>query len=590
MKFKRSNSFVATWVIALASCIAMPNAGFGAEIEDAGRAIVQNAQAERVAMIDRVSPTVVSVFDEKERGGGSGVIIDAEGYGLTNFHVVAPMLESRRGWGGLSDGKMYELQVLGIDPTGDLAMFRLAGDKPFAYAALGDSDKLALGDTAIAMGNPFSLSDDYTPTVTMGIVTGLHRYQWGTGGNLSYTDCIQVDASINPGNSGGPLFNAAGEVIGINGRISVNTRGRFNVGFGYAISSNQIKRFVPALRAGLLARHGTLPPISEANVEGVTFARIALESRAYKEGLRPGDKLIGFDEMPIVNRNQYASVLGAYPANWPVVLDVARGDEKKQLTIRLDPINPKMDKGFAFLAEQNQDEVRHMLSAFRDSAGGKTPRTWQWTIQREYDRDPNGDCRPAERYAASLETSKAGRLVKLDDRDRPVLQIHFDAQEARQSLSSGPDGDAGLGLDLGLSERLTLAALFQMHAMLQGSTAKLNDAPKVMHVGGDALVPIDRLGDERPSALQPRTAPMFRPVLSVIEQALSDTATASLGFDALNGRLRQIRVRDVPTGEEVLIQLSEHRDIGGITWPTAITIRTRGGGYQDAYTDWKLEF
>jgi S1-C subfamily serine protease len=90
---------------------------------------------------------------------------------------------------------------------------------------MGNSDQLEVGQTVLAMGNPFLLSVDFSPTVTMGIISGLHRYQYPAANSiLEYTDCIQTDASVNPGNSGGPLFNLAGQVIGINGRISLEMR------------------------------------------------------------------------------------------------------------------------------------------------------------------------------------------------------------------------------------------------------------------------------------------------------------------------------------------------------------------------------
>src|SRR5947199_406932 len=94
------------------------------------------------------------------------------------------------------------------------------------------------------MGNPFLLATDFKPTVTFGLVSGVHRYQYPAGTLLEYTDCIQIDTSINPGNSGGPLFNMDGELIGINGRGSFEKRGRVNSGVGYAISINQIKNFM----------------------------------------------------------------------------------------------------------------------------------------------------------------------------------------------------------------------------------------------------------------------------------------------------------------------------------------------------------
>ncbi|GIS58719.1 MAG: hypothetical protein CM1200mP2_09440 [Planctomycetaceae bacterium] len=108
--------------------------------------------------------------------------------------------------------------IVGIDPTGDVALVKLLGRDDFPHAQLGDSDKLKVGDWTFAMGNPFLLATDFQPTVTYGIVSGLHRYQYpGPGTILEYTDCIQVDTSINPGNSGGPLFSAGGQLVGING-------------------------------------------------------------------------------------------------------------------------------------------------------------------------------------------------------------------------------------------------------------------------------------------------------------------------------------------------------------------------------------
>ena len=108
------------------------------------------------------------------------------------------------------------------------------------------------------MGNPFLLATDFTPTVTFGLISGVHRYQYPSGTLLEYTDCIQIDTSINPGNSGGPLFNMDGELIGINGRGSFEKRGRVNSGVGYAISINQIKNFLGQLKAGLDTDHASL--------------------------------------------------------------------------------------------------------------------------------------------------------------------------------------------------------------------------------------------------------------------------------------------------------------------------------------------
>lgn len=329
----------------------------------------ERAEAARIALIERISPAVVAILDEGERGGGSGVIIDPAGYGLTNYHVVAGLMEGRRGLGGLADGKLYPLQVLGIDPGGDVAMFRLSGRDAFPYVALGDSDTVRVGDTVVALGNPFMLAEDFTPTVSLGIVSGVNRYQWGAGAGdaLLYSDCIQVDAAINPGNSGGPLFNLAGEVIGINGRISVSLRGRVNVGLGYAITANQIRAFLPGLRAGLLVEHGTLQAVVRDQPDGrVVFVELMENGPAWNCGIRPGDALLDFDGRPVRSANEFASILGTLPADWPVPLSFRGGDgQLRHYVVRTEKIPLPQAERYVPDAALNLDAVERVLTLCR---------------------------------------------------------------------------------------------------------------------------------------------------------------------------------------------------------------------------------
>ncbi|MBX9623287.1 MAG: trypsin-like peptidase domain-containing protein, partial [Gemmataceae bacterium] len=200
------------------------------------------AEADRVSVIAKVSPAVVAVCMLGGQAVGSGVVIDPEGYALTNHHVIQPTGPVMQC--GLADGVLYDAVLVGQDKVGDVALVKLLPKepgKPFPFVKLGDSDKVRIGDWSLAMGNPFSVALDFTPTVTYGLVSGTNRYEpMGSMPGISeYTDCIQVDTSINPGNSGGPLFNMKGELIGINGRINFEKRFRVNVGVGYAISVNQ---------------------------------------------------------------------------------------------------------------------------------------------------------------------------------------------------------------------------------------------------------------------------------------------------------------------------------------------------------------
>jgi len=330
-------SIMSYHLIALICCIVLSNYLYANEPSSA-TARIQNEQQQRIEMIAKASRTAICIFDEKLSAGGSGVIISPEGYGITNYHVIAPLLKTKKGLGGLSDGKRYPLKVLGIDPTGDVAMFQLTGKDRFDWAPLGNSDRLRTGDPVIAIGNPFMLAEDYTPTVTYGTISGLHRYQYGAEQrSLVYTDCIQVDASINPGNSGGPLFNMSGEVIGINGRAAFEQRGRINVGLAFAISINQIKRFIPGLRAGLLVEHGSLgATVINREHQQVIFDRILEDSTAYKAGIRIGDRLIRFAGRKIYNANQFANILGTYPAGWSVEVTWEHNNQPQTKLIELD--------------------------------------------------------------------------------------------------------------------------------------------------------------------------------------------------------------------------------------------------------------
>jgi hypothetical protein len=158
--------------------------------------------------------------------------------------------------------------------------------------------------------------------VTYGIVSGVHRYQFPAGTLLEYADCIQTDASINPGNSGGPLWDADGKLIGINGRGSFEKRGRVNVGVGYAISINQIKHFMGALRAGRIVDHATLGARVASDDDGrAVVADVLEDSDAWRRGLRIGDEIVSFGGRPVLTPNAFKNVLGIFPVDYraPVV-------------------------------------------------------------------------------------------------------------------------------------------------------------------------------------------------------------------------------------------------------------------------------
>lgn len=296
-------------------------------------AVLQAEQA-RIAVVAKVAPAVVAIFGPGGGGGGSGVLISPDGLALTNHHVTSGAGTFMKC--GLADGVLYDGVLVGIDPTGDVAMVRLFGRDDFPFVTLGDSDALQVGDWTFAMGNPFLLATDFQPTVTYGIVSGMHRYQYPAGTFLEYADCIQIDASINPGNSGGPLFNATGELVGINGRGSFEKRGRVNSGAGYAISINQIKHFMDYLKGGLIVDHATLGATVATRDDGsVVVTEILEKSEAYRRGLRRDDEIVSFAGRPIRSVNQFKNVLGIFPKGWRLPLVYRREGKKQEIHVRL---------------------------------------------------------------------------------------------------------------------------------------------------------------------------------------------------------------------------------------------------------------
>lgn len=304
--------------------------------------LVLEAQARRSEVIEQVSACTVAIFASKGDNGGSGVLIRPDGLTVTNFHVVqglGPFMKC-----GLNDGNVYDAVVIGIDPTGDVALVQLLGRDDFPTATIGDSDTVQQGDWVYVVGNPFLLATDFQPTVTYGIASGTHRYQYPAGTILEYTDCIQTDASINPGNSGGPLFNADGELIGINGRASFERRGRVNTGAGYAISINQVMNFLDHLQSGRVVDHATLGATVQSETDGSVVVESILEqSDAYRRGLRIGDEIVSFAGRPIRSVNQFKNILGIYPKGWKRPLVYRRDDEKHDVMVTLRALHSRSE-------------------------------------------------------------------------------------------------------------------------------------------------------------------------------------------------------------------------------------------------------
>jgi S1-C subfamily serine protease len=360
-----------------------------ADVDDA----VLKSEKDRIAAAAKAIPSVLAIFADGGQGGGSGVVITPDGYALTNFHVARPCGDYMQC--GMADGKLYDAVIVGIDPVGDVALIKLFGRDDFPTAELSDSDIVQVGDWCFAMGNPFLLATDFTPSVSYGVVSGVHRYQYPAGTLLEYADCIQTDAAINPGNSGGPLFDAQGRLIGINGRGSFEKRGRVNVGVGYAISINQIKNFLGNLRSGRIVDHATLgAQLTTADTGDVVVTNILEDCDAFRRGLRVDDEVVRFAGRPIRSVNAFKNVLGTLPRDWRVPLTFRRDGQTHEIYVRLmgvhrdDELIAKTQGGGT--PEPPQPRPREPMPPER-KPDGKQPGGDQGTPPDENQPDKDGD-------------------------------------------------------------------------------------------------------------------------------------------------------------------------------------------------------
>ncbi len=301
---------------------------------------IQDGIRETVA---RVTPTFVSV------GGGSGVIIDEDGYFLTNYHVASQIFrQTDTTTVLLTSGKSYTARKISYDPYGDTALCKIeppeGSNEKFPYAKMGDSDNLEQGQVVIAVGNPFSLSlGDAQPTVTVGFASAGNRYITTRGDQgPAYTDAIMIDASINPGNSGGPLFDINGNLLGINGLMFSRFGHRSNTGVGYAVSINQIKRFLPLLRKQTFAYHGTINGLTlesfPPDCKGAIIKTVEPGTLAEKTGFKTGDVVIEVNGNATKTNACFAREIHTWPEDTMFKVRIKRGKKEEMLSFKSERI------------------------------------------------------------------------------------------------------------------------------------------------------------------------------------------------------------------------------------------------------------
>ena len=269
-------------------------------------------------------------------GAGSGVIISADGYIVTNNHVIDGATELEV---SLNDNRTYKAEVVGTDPKADIALIKIDSDGELPYLPFGNSDNVRIGEWALAVGNPFNL----TSTVTAGIISAKARdFNELDGNNQSF---IQTDAAINPGNSGGALVNINGELIGINTAITSQT-GSY-VGYAFAVPSNNARKIVEDImeygdvQRGILGVSGGSMNSNYAKeydidaVEGFYIDSVEPEGGAEKAGLKKGDVIVNIDNVAIRKFADLSGYLGSKRPNDVVEVTYIRGDDKKTTSVKL---------------------------------------------------------------------------------------------------------------------------------------------------------------------------------------------------------------------------------------------------------------
>ena len=280
---------------------------------------------------------------------GSGFIVSADGYVVTNNHVISAAPEG----GGnavvssitvtLPDRKEYKATIVGRDQTSDLALLKIEA-KGLPFVTFGDSTRARVGDWVVAIGNPFGLGG----TVTAGIVSALHR---SIGVNGPYDRYIQTDASINQGNSGGPMFDLQGNVIGINTAIFSPTGG--NVGIGFAIPAEEAKPIIDQLRSGSRIKRGYLgvgiQPMTEdiatslglPKDRGEIVARVEPGEAAARAGIRQGDVIVSVNGQDVTPDNTLSYIVGKTPVGTRMPIELIREGQRRTVTVTLGERPPE---------------------------------------------------------------------------------------------------------------------------------------------------------------------------------------------------------------------------------------------------------
>jgi putative serine protease PepD len=316
-----------------------------------GSAVVRRPDGSVAAVAAKILPSVVSLEVRKGTGGdtGTGIIISADGYILTNNHVIAAATAGAHLSVVFSDEHRVAWTVVGHDKINDLAVVRVSNVAGLRAATLGSSSDLAVGDPVIAVGSPLGLAG----TVTTGIISALDRPV--AAGDASGTaddliDAIQTDAAINPGNSGGPLLDAGGAVIGVNSAIATLSGGDAagsaqggNIGLGFAIPIDQAKRIASQIIAQGFATHAVIGVRIDGSFTGDGAQigdpghadAVQPDGPAARAGLRPGDVIVAVDGRPVTAAEELIALIRKHAPGERITLTYVRSGHRRTTVVIL---------------------------------------------------------------------------------------------------------------------------------------------------------------------------------------------------------------------------------------------------------------
>jgi serine protease Do len=351
-------------------------------------------------------PQIPKKFKRELRGIGTGMIINENGYILTNYHVVLGATQIQV---SLSNASQYPARVVGTDPKTDLALIKVNTKDKLPFVTFGDSDKVEIGEWVVAIGQPRNLLE----TVTQGIISAKHRQ--GITDPSTYQDFLQTDAAINPGNSGGPLINLDGQVIGVNSIIASQSGG-FE-GIGFAIPSNIAVHVSKELMEkgkvsrgwlGITLQDITFEKMKALNLsstKGAVVMEVVKGGPAEKAGVRAGDVIVSYEEKEINDSGMLRNMVASAPIGKTVKLGIVRNGKNISVSVRVGNL---------------EDAAKMMAASVKDKLGAEV-------------RPIN----EKERSKYGLEENQGVAISKLDQKG-PLAEAGFEVNDVILLMNNQP--------------------------------------------------------------------------------------------------------------------------------------------------------